>query len=166
MRCPPSKKTKTKTELNYFLSEGSISLTLRQFESDGVDCPTKLRSNVFTTFAVDNIDHNPSSHSAKVCWHGTAISSTQNLESKADGIKRCCVQLAVTASKVLQPIPKEYTTVHFFVLKSTDVYVPHLPKRNAFQEHIFLLQIYKPEDRLIQLPTPKMRLCVTNVDRF
>ena len=35
-----------------------------QFESDGVICPTKLRLNVFT-FAVDNIDHNPSSRSAK-----------------------------------------------------------------------------------------------------
>ena len=26
-----------------------------QFEYDGVSCPTRLRSNVFTTFVVDNI---------------------------------------------------------------------------------------------------------------
>ena len=45
-----------------------------QFEFDSVVCPTKIRSNVFTTFAVDNIDHNPSSYSAKDSWHGTAIS--------------------------------------------------------------------------------------------
>ena len=37
-----------------------------QFEFDGVICPTKLRSNVFTTFAVDNIDYNPSSRSANI----------------------------------------------------------------------------------------------------
>ena len=37
----------------------------KQFESDGVICPTKLRLNVFTTFAVDNIDHSPSSRSTK-----------------------------------------------------------------------------------------------------
>ena len=61
------------------------------FESDGVVCPTKLRSNVFITFAVDNIDRNPSSRSAKDTWHGTAIPSTQHLESKTDGIKHCSV---------------------------------------------------------------------------
>ena len=63
----------------------------RQFESDGVICVTKLCSNVFTTFAVDNIDHNPNSRFAKYSWHETAISSTQHLESKTDGIKRCSV---------------------------------------------------------------------------
>ena len=62
-----------------------------QFEYDGVVCPTKLLSNVFTTFVVDNIDHNLSSHSAKDSWHGRTISSTQHLESKADGIKCCSV---------------------------------------------------------------------------
>ena len=58
-----------------------------QFESDGVTCLTKLRSNVFTTFAIDNIDHNPNSCSAEYFWHGTAIFSTQFLESKTDGTK-------------------------------------------------------------------------------
>ena len=91
-----------------------------QFESDGVVYPTKLRSNVFTTFAVDNIDHNPSSRSAKDSWHGTVISLTQHLESKTDGIKRYSVQLVATGSKILQPLPKKHTTVHPFVLKSTD----------------------------------------------
>ena len=57
-----------------------LSMQLRnsvctQLKSDGVVCPTKLCSNVFTTFALDNIDHNPSSHSAKDSWQGTAISS-------------------------------------------------------------------------------------------
>ena len=81
----------------------------RQFESDGVVSPTKLCSNIFTTFAVDNIDHNPSSRSAKSSWHETTIFSTRHLESDTDGIKRCFVQLAATASKVLQSLPKEYT---------------------------------------------------------
>ena len=135
-----------------------------QFESDGVVCPTKFRSNVFTTSAVDYIDHNPNSLSTKGSWHGTAIFSTQHLESKTDGIKCCSVQLAATASKVLQPLPKEYMTVHHFVLKSTDVYIPHFPKRKVFYGHIFLLQIYKPEDCPKHLPTSKMRLPVTKVN--
>ena len=98
-----------------------------QFESDGVICATQLRSNVFT-FAVDYID--PSSRSTKDSWHGEAISFTQHLESKTDGIERCSVQLSDTALLVLQPLPKEYTTVqHHFVFKSIDVYIPRLPKR-------------------------------------
>ena len=47
-----------------------------KFESDGVICLAKFCSNVFTTFAVDYIDHNPSYRSAKDSWHGTAIYST------------------------------------------------------------------------------------------
>ena len=83
--------------------EGSV---YTQFESDGVICPTKLCSNVFTTFAVDNINNNPSFHSAKDSWYGTAIiSSTQ------------------------QPLQKEYATVHLFLFKLTDIYAPRLPKR-------------------------------------
>ena len=36
-----------------------------------VVCPPTLRSNVFTTAAVDNIDHNPSATTAKNSFHGT-----------------------------------------------------------------------------------------------
>ena len=33
----------------------------QQYESDEVVCPLILRKNLFTTAAVDNLDHNPSS---------------------------------------------------------------------------------------------------------
>lgn len=33
----------------------------RRFKEDGVLCPIKLRRSPFTTSAIDNIDHNPSS---------------------------------------------------------------------------------------------------------
>ena len=101
-----------------------------QFESDCVVCPTKLCSNVFTTFAVDNIYNNPSSRSVKNSWHAAAISSTLHIESK--GIKHCSIQLADAASKVLQPLSKKFTTVHTSVLKSEDVCVPCLSKRKGF----------------------------------
>ena len=39
-----------------------------------VVCPLQLRRGVFTTSAVDNIDHNPSSTSAQGSLHGTGIS--------------------------------------------------------------------------------------------
>ena len=47
-----------------------------KFESDGVVCPTKLLSNVFTTFAVDNTDENPSSHSTRaLAWNCNFINT-------------------------------------------------------------------------------------------
>ena len=45
-----------------------------QFQRDGVVCPMKLRSGLFTTAAVNDLDHNPSSTSATDAFHGTAIS--------------------------------------------------------------------------------------------
>lgn len=48
---------------------------VKRFEKDGLVCPVSLRNNVFTTHAVDNIDHNPSSRTAQDSWHGTAISA-------------------------------------------------------------------------------------------
>ena len=36
-------------------------------------CPRKMRSKVFATAAVDNIDHSPSTTTAKESFHGTAL---------------------------------------------------------------------------------------------
>ena len=45
-------------------------------------CPPGLFVGVFTTAAVDNIDHNPSSTTASDSFHGTAISLTQHRTSE------------------------------------------------------------------------------------
>ena len=42
-----------------------------QFIIDGIVCPPKLHSKLFTTAAVDNIDNNPSFAMAKSPFHGT-----------------------------------------------------------------------------------------------
>ena len=44
-----------------------------KFTINGIVCPPKLRSKLFTTAAVDNIDYNPSSATAKSSFHGTGI---------------------------------------------------------------------------------------------
>ena len=47
----------------------------RYFQFEGaVRCPPILKGGLFTTGAVDNIDHNPSSTSAQESFHGTGIS--------------------------------------------------------------------------------------------
>jgi hypothetical protein len=41
---------------------------------DGVVCPAILQKGLFTTSAVDNIDHNHSATTATISCHGTDIS--------------------------------------------------------------------------------------------
>ena len=50
----------------------------QQFHREQVVCPPQLRGHVFTTAAVDNIDHNPSSTTARDSFHGTAMSLIQH----------------------------------------------------------------------------------------
>ena len=45
-----------------------------QYHRDAAVCPPNLRQCLFTTAAVDNIDHNPSSTTATSSFHGTGIS--------------------------------------------------------------------------------------------
>ena len=44
-----------------------------QYQREHVVCPPKLRHNVFTTSAVHNIDHNPSSTTSKKSFHVLAF---------------------------------------------------------------------------------------------
>ena len=50
------------------------NMAVERYQEDQLVCPEKLRFSVFTTSAVDNIDHNPSSNTAEGSLHGTAIS--------------------------------------------------------------------------------------------
>ena len=51
-----------------------------RFELDGVVCPPKMRSGLFTVAAVDNLDYNPSATTAKDSFHGTGISLIHSLK--------------------------------------------------------------------------------------
>ena len=58
----------------------------KQFEADGVVCPSTLRKGLVTVGAMDNLDHNPTSTTAQLSLHGTAISITQ-FPTSTDGGK-------------------------------------------------------------------------------
>ena len=45
-------------------------------------CPPKLQKNAFTVAAIDNLDHNPTSSTAKTSFHGTGISIFQYSDNK------------------------------------------------------------------------------------
>ena len=58
----------------------------QQYESDEVVYTLILRKNLFTTAAVDNLYHNPSSATAHDAFHRTGISLFQNRVTESDGI--------------------------------------------------------------------------------
>lgn len=48
-----------------------------KYVQDDCVCPPSLTEGIFTTSAIDNIDHNPTSSSANYSFHGTGISLIQ-----------------------------------------------------------------------------------------
>ena len=81
-----------------------------QFERDNIVSPSILRLHLFTTHAVDNVDHNPSSRSAKDSFNGTAITTTQHLEHVGDGNQRQIYPFEKSTGYILRKLPTDYTT--------------------------------------------------------
>ena len=85
---------------------------LARFEIENVVCPPKLRTNVFTTCAVDNIDHNPSSSTSHGSFHGTAISAIQHPTHDSPGADRGVVVFEEGSPlRKVRPLPSCYDEV-------------------------------------------------------
>ena len=97
---------------------------VQQYESDEVVCPLILRKNLFTTAAVDNLDHNPSSATAHDAFHGTGISLFQNRDTESDGIMRPKSELQPGISrKEIPTLPESYTNLTHVTLLKKDVII-------------------------------------------
>ena len=82
------------------------------YRLEQVVCPPKLKLNLFTTSAVDNIDVNPGSTTAKGSFHGTGISLFQHPRQPDDGTDRGRIILGgATGTKKLDALPNYYTNV-------------------------------------------------------
>ncbi len=96
------------------VSTGLANDAIDSFEADGVIVPTTLRTNVYTTGNLDNIDHNPSATSAKGAFHGTAISLTQHVSQANAGNIREISHIARSENekqRQLKQLPETYTSV-------------------------------------------------------
>ena len=82
----------------------------QQFHREQVVCSSNMRSNVFTTSAIDNIDHNPSSTTAKWSFHGTAISLLQHPSFTGGGVDRSSGSREAS-SKMVDRLPHYYADV-------------------------------------------------------
>ena len=86
---------------------------------DGVVCPAILQKGLFTTSAVDNIDHNPSATTATISCHGTGISVFQHPVSSTFSDSRTFeFKGQKPKSKAISCLPEAYTNVKPAFLKS------------------------------------------------
>ena len=109
------------------LSDQMGNSSCQQFYREQVVCPPKMRSNVFTTSAIGNIDHNPSSTTAKGSFHGTAISLLQHPSFTGEGVDRSIAIVGGSreaSSKMVGHLPHYYTDVPPVTTNMKNISVP------------------------------------------
>ena len=117
-------KTRKKDLVNTFARQGlsvsysrvkSVELSVtkqlcKQYRENECICPPSLKEGIFTTSAIDNIDHNPSSTTAKDSFHGTSISISQHPETSLD-VDDLELQPNIEVSNTKLELPDSYTTL-------------------------------------------------------
>ena len=114
------------------ISTDITNSVIDRYDRDGVVCPSKLRDGIFTTAAVDNIDHNPSSTSSHDSFHGTAISLVQHPTTEKLGTERATNVFdpgKSSTSKKIASLLSYYTEVPPLTLPSSDIVVPNTGAR-------------------------------------
>ena len=105
-------------------------------------CLLKFRNGLFTTGCVDNINHNPSLHTAKDSFHGTAITLTQHPKENRSG-ENCAmtkIDPNIIKQKKLLELPKLYTEIRPIALKVNDFHVPKINGTLSLMITYYLMQ--------------------------
>lgn len=84
---------------------------INQYFEEGVVCPPVLRKYLFTTAAMDNIDHNPSATTATTSFHGTSISLFQHPTFEIQGEIRPFIPVTNSKSKQVPELPESFSNV-------------------------------------------------------
>ena len=113
-------------EIKRSMARGAI----KQFDAKGVVIPTNIRSGVFVTFDVDNLDNHNKSNLSQFQFHRTAISVTNHLSWVNLGLERPSIQLDQKTLSALQ-LPGSYSVVKSAGLTSNTQYVPRTPNLNC-----------------------------------
>ena len=98
-----------------------------QYSRERCGCPPNLKNGLFTTAAVDNIDHNPSSTTAMDSFHGMGISLFQHpsKDNIGTGRREFC-PLDQSTTKRMSELPESYTRVSPLIQKRKDIIVPKI----------------------------------------
>ena len=117
---------------------------VKQYVEDDVVCPPILRKGLFTTSALDNIDHNPTATTSSTSFHGTSISLFQHPSSDNEGEARTLPNVITESrTKKVPDLPESYTNIPpaFFHKKKPEPSVIDdlsFPDPSLFQEEIRL----------------------------
>ena len=114
------------------ISTDITNSVIGRYDRDGVVCPSKLRDGIFTTAAIDNIDHNPSSTSTHDSFHGTAVSLVQHPTTKKPGTDRATDVFdpsKSSTSKKIASLPSYYSEVPPLTHPSSDIVVTNASAR-------------------------------------
>ena len=114
----------------------------QHFHMEQVVCPPMLKSGVFSSAAVDNLDHNPSATTAKDSFHGTGISLLQHPTTTTtdEGVHSGTIIMGSNAgSKTVGHLPHFYTDVPPITSSVKQTAVPATSvislKRNNYKKH-------------------------------
>ena len=122
-------------EISAQLGDAAVS----RYEEEGVVCPLVLRKRIFTTAAMDNIDHNSTATRATTSFHGTSISLFQypTLDNKGEKLEP--FQITDHSVKKVPELPDSYTNVRPAAFTNKN---PSPPKSNiAATTHFPKLQL-------------------------
>ncbi len=127
-----------------------------QYVEDGVICPPVLRKQLFTTGAVDNIDHNPSATTAQTSFHGTSLSIFQHPSPENAGEEREVLKLNSDMKvKTVPELPEAYTNVlPAYITKNPNpppavchcLPAPHSIQSHLKDEYCWLEKVFLNED--------------------
>ncbi|VDI01474.1 Hypothetical predicted protein [Mytilus galloprovincialis] len=110
--------------------EISTSMAYDRYVKDGIVCPTNLLQHVFTSSAIENIDHNPSSLSSKDSFDGTGISLFQHISEDVQGVVQTLFlqsehMLKCQSKRVsLLPLQESYSNLPPAVLRFNEPDIP------------------------------------------
>ena len=93
------------------LSADLGNTAISHFETIGTVCPPKINISVFTTSAVDNIDHDPTTTSAERSFHGTGILLFQHPDTENRGTDQRSFNFTSRSGKKVTKLQESYTLV-------------------------------------------------------
>ena len=93
--------------------------TVSKYVEDGMVCAPILRKGLFTTSAMDNIDHNHTTTTATTSFHGTSVSVFQHPVKEDKGEERGQLKFGEEKVKTVPELPDSFTNIRpaFFTKK-------------------------------------------------
>ena len=89
-------------------------------------CPPKLNIGVFTTSALDNINHDRTAKGAQGSFHGTGISLFQHSDTENHGTEQRRFNFISRIGKKVTKLPESYTLVPGVTVTKSEVPVPEV----------------------------------------